>query len=113
MNDTTARCDKTIKGVISVTGKVVCRLSALLGERKMKMMDLARATGLSKTTVFQLYHEKATKIGLDVLAKICAALDCQPGDLLVYVPEGDKRTGNRRGGKPTGKGHRWEQGDTD
>ncbi|MGB9905282.1 MAG: helix-turn-helix domain-containing protein [Desulfotomaculales bacterium] len=72
-------------------GKVICRLSTLLGERKMKMLDLARATGLSKTTVFQLYHEKATKIGFDVLAKICAALGCQPGDLLVYVSDGDGR----------------------
>lgn len=69
-------------------GRIACRLSALLGERKWKMMDLARATGLSKTTIFQLYHEKTTRIDLDTIAKICEALGCQAGELLVYVPDG-------------------------
>lgn len=80
-----------------MTGRVVCRLSTLLGERKWKMMDLARATGLSKTTIFQLYHEKATRIDLDTVAKVCKALGCQVGDLLVFMPDSmdDQGTGHQ------------------
>lgn len=66
-----------------------CRLSAILGERRIKMSELARQTGLAKGTILGLYHERVRKVDYSVLEKICKALDCQPGDLLVYVPDED------------------------
>lgn len=60
-------------------------LSRLLGERKLKMADVARDTGISKTTLLALYHERAKGVTFEVLGKICVSLDCQPGDLLENV----------------------------
>ena len=51
----------------------------------MKMSHLAAAAGISKLTVAALYHEDAKGITFEVLGKICAALGCQPGELLEYV----------------------------
>ncbi len=66
---------------------IKCVLSTLLGARRMKMSELARATGLAKNTVHALYHDRVRKVDYGVLEKICKALGCQPGDLLVYVPD--------------------------
>ncbi|MCL6613829.1 MAG: helix-turn-helix transcriptional regulator [Firmicutes bacterium] len=66
---------------------IKCHLSRILGERKMKMSHLAAAAGISKMTVLSLYHEDAKGITFEVLGKLCAALRCQPGDLLEYVPD--------------------------
>ncbi|ACX53073.1 transcriptional regulator, XRE family [Ammonifex degensii KC4] len=64
-----------------------CKLSTLLGERRMKMSELARKTGLAKNTILALYHDRVRKVDYRVLEKICEALGCQVGDLLVYEPE--------------------------
>ncbi|MEW6573495.1 MAG: helix-turn-helix transcriptional regulator [Bacillota bacterium] len=74
--------------------RVSCRLSAIMGEKRLKMTDVVRGTGLGRTTVWNLYHDRATRIGFDVLAKLCRFLDCQPGDLLVYIPDEGKPKGN-------------------
>ena len=62
-------------------------LGRLLGERKMKMSELSRMTGISNNALSELYHEKTRGIQFDSLDKICKALRCAPGDLLEYVPE--------------------------
>jgi len=64
-----------------------CRLSTILGERRIKVSELMRRSGVSKATLLSLYHERAKGISFAVLEKICKALNCQPGDLLVYVPD--------------------------
>jgi len=65
---------------------IYCRLSTILGEKRMKMAELARKTGLAKGTVHTLYHDRVTKIDYRVLDKLCAVLDITPGDLLKYRP---------------------------
>ncbi|MCL5290571.1 MAG: helix-turn-helix transcriptional regulator [Firmicutes bacterium] len=62
-------------------------LSIILGSKRMKMSELAEMAGLNKNTVLNLYHDKSTRIEFEVLNKLCAALDCQPGDLFEYVPD--------------------------
>lgn len=62
-------------------------LSEILGRKRLKMSEFAEIAGLNKNTVLNLYHEKSTRIEFEVLNKLCAALDCQPGDLLEYIPE--------------------------
>lgn len=64
-------------------------LSRILGERRMKMTELAESAGVAKNTVLALYHEKAKGVTFEVLEKICTALDCQPGDLLENIPKND------------------------
>ncbi|HHY93827.1 MAG TPA: helix-turn-helix transcriptional regulator [Firmicutes bacterium] len=62
------------------------KLSTVLGERRLKMTDVARATGLARNTVLGLYHDRVQKVDYRVLDKLCEYLGCQVGDLLVYVP---------------------------
>lgn len=59
-----------------------CRLSRILGERRIKVSEFARQSGVARRTLWGLYHEKAKGITFDVLDKICRALEIQPGQLL-------------------------------
>lgn len=61
-------------------------LSKILGAQRVNMSELAETTGLSRNTIFLLYHEKTERIDFKTLNKLCAALKCQPGDLLEYIP---------------------------
>lgn len=63
-----------------------CHLSRLMGEHKMKVIDVARATGLHRNTVTLLYQETATRIEIDAIEKLCALFNCAVGDLFEYVP---------------------------
>lgn len=62
-------------------------LSKIMGMKRINMTEIARQTGLSRNTVFLLYHEKSERMDFTTLSKLCSALDCQPGDLLEYIPE--------------------------
>ncbi|MDN6286359.1 MAG: helix-turn-helix transcriptional regulator [Corynebacterium casei] len=64
-----------------------CHLARLMGEHKMKIVDVARETGLNRNTVTLLYKETAQRIDLDALAKLCQLFQCEVGDLLEYVLE--------------------------
>lgn len=62
-------------------------LSEILGRKRLKMSELSDLAGLNKNTVLNLYHDRSTRIEFQVLDKICAALDIQPGELLEWVPD--------------------------
>lgn len=62
-------------------------LSVRLGERRLKITELARQTGISRGTLTRLYHDEADRVDLDVLARLCAALGCTVADLLEYRAE--------------------------
>jgi putative transcriptional regulator len=66
---------------------VKCHLSKLLGEKKLKISDAVRDTGINRGTLTRLYHEQATRVELEVIGKLCAYFECEVGDLLEYVPE--------------------------
>ena len=67
--------------------KIKNNLSRLMGEKRMSMAEVHRLTGLSQSTVFNIYHDKATQIGFETIAKLCYALDCNVGDLFEYIPD--------------------------
>ncbi|TWX70424.1 helix-turn-helix domain-containing protein [Colwellia sp. C1TZA3] len=61
---------------------IKCHLARLMGERKMKVMDVARETGLNRNTVTLLYKETAQRIDLEAIDKLCGLFDCEVEDLL-------------------------------
>lgn len=61
---------------------IKCHLARLMGERKMKVMDVARETGLNRNTVTLLYKEKAQRVDFETIEKLCDLFDCDVGDLL-------------------------------
>jgi putative transcriptional regulator len=67
-----------------------CKLSTILGEKRLKMSDVVRETKLAKGTVHTLYHDRVQKVDYRVLDKLCSFLNCQPGDLLIFQPNDDE-----------------------
>lgn len=66
---------------------IKCHLSRMLGERKLKISDLARDTGLNRGTLTRLYHETAERVELEVLSALCGYLRCDLSELLEYIPD--------------------------
>jgi len=62
-------------------------LSRLLGERKEKIADLQRATGLARNTLSGLDREDTARVDLTTLDAICRHYGCSVGDVLEYVPD--------------------------
>jgi putative transcriptional regulator len=63
------------------------RLDRVLLERRMTLTELADRVGITVANLSILKTGKAKAVRLQTLAAICRELDCQPGDLLEYVPE--------------------------
>lgn len=62
-------------------------LDLLLVQRKMRLTELAEKVGITLANLSILKTEKAKAIRFSTLEAICAALDCQPGDILKYAPK--------------------------
>lgn len=59
----------------------------VLVQRKMKLTDLADRIGISVTNLSLLKTGKVKGIRFSTLEAICRELDCQPGDILEYIPD--------------------------
>ena len=66
---------------------IKCHLSRLMGERKLKIADVARDIEVNRGTITRLYQETATRVDLEVIDKLCGYLGCQVGDLLEFVAD--------------------------
>jgi putative transcriptional regulator len=63
------------------------RLDYVLLDKRMKLKDLAQATGLAVNNLSILKTNKARAIRFSTLNSLCKALNCSPGDLIEYVPD--------------------------
>ncbi|MEZ9331013.1 transcriptional regulator [Vibrio breoganii] len=61
--------------------KLKCNLSRILGERRMKISDLSRETGIHRNILTRIYNETATRVDLEVVAAICSNLEVTVGEL--------------------------------
>ena len=66
---------------------IKCHLSRLMGERKLKISDVARDTGLHRNTITLLYQETATRVDLDAINVLCKYFKVAVGELLEYVAD--------------------------
>ncbi len=66
---------------------IVINLDVMLAKRKKKLSELSDAVGITLANLSILKNQKAKAIRLSTLNDICAFLECQPGDLLEYVPD--------------------------
>jgi len=62
-----------------------------MGERKLRISDVARETGLSRKAVTLLYQETGTRVEFETLERLCGFLGCSVGELLEFVPDGERR----------------------
>jgi putative transcriptional regulator len=65
-----------------------CHLSTLMGRDKLRISEVARLTGLNRSTITALYKETATRIDLPAIEQLCRLFNCRVGDLLEYVQDG-------------------------
>ena len=63
-----------------------CHLSTLMGRDKLRITDVARLTGLNRSTLTALYRETATRVDLPTIEKLCALFRCGVGDLFEVSP---------------------------
>nr|WP_039053619.1 helix-turn-helix transcriptional regulator [Sphingobacterium sp. T2] len=67
--------------------KISIRLDQMMAKRKMSLNELSARVGITLSNLSILKNNKAKAIRLSTLAAICEALDCQPGDIIVYEEE--------------------------
>ena len=66
---------------------IIVNIDVMLAKRKMSVTELSEKLGITKANVSILKNGKAKAVKVETLNKLCAALDCQPGDLFEYVPD--------------------------
>jgi len=58
-----------------------------MGEKKLKIVDVARETGVNRGTITRLYHETASRVELETIDALCRYLDCGVGELFEFMDE--------------------------
>ena len=67
---------------------VIVNIDVLLAQRKMSVGDFADAVGITAANVAVLKNGRAKAIRFTTLEAICRVLECQPGDILAWEPDG-------------------------
>ena len=66
---------------------IVVNLDVMMAKRKMSLGALAQKVDITMANLSILKNNKARAVRFSTLEAICKALDCQPGDILEYVPD--------------------------
>jgi len=66
---------------------IIVRLDAIMVRRKMRLQELSEKVDISEANLSILKTGKARAIRFSTLESLCKVLECQPGDLLEFVPE--------------------------
>lgn len=81
---------------------IVVNLDVMMAKRKIGLTELAGKVDMTLANLSILKNNKAKAVRFSTLEAICEALDCQPGDILEYVPEKNNEEdigGGNYGGK--------------
>ncbi len=72
-------------------GEIIINIDVMLAKRKMSVTELSERVGITLPNISVLKNGKAKAIKISTLAKLCKALDCQPGDILEYRPADESK----------------------
>ncbi len=64
-------------------------LSKLMGEKRITITEVAKSTGMSASTISNLYNEKVKRLDFDTLEKLCEFFNCNIQDIIEYIPNKD------------------------
>ena len=70
---------------------IIVNLDVMLAKRKMRSNELAERIGITTANLSILKTGKAKAIRFSTLEMICEILDCQPGDIMEYIEEENKK----------------------
>lgn len=65
-------------------------LDVMMAKRRISLTELSQRVGITMANLSILKTGKARAIRFDTLESICHVLECQPGDILEYIPEADE-----------------------
>ena len=69
---------------------IVLRLDRMLADRKMSLNELSEHVGVSNVNLSRIKTGKVSGVRFSTLNAICKALNCQPGDILEYIPDSEE-----------------------
>ncbi len=72
---------------------IIVNLDVMMAKRKMSLGELSQRVDVTMANLSILKNNKAKAVRFSTLEAICKALDCQPGDILEYVPDGEEEKG--------------------
>ncbi len=67
---------------------IMVNLDVMMAKRKMSLIELSQRVDITLANLSILKNNKARAVRFSTLEAICKALNCQPGDILEYVPDG-------------------------
>ena len=70
---------------------IVVNLDVMMAKRKMSLGELAQKVDITMANLSILKNNKARAVRFSTLEAICKALDCQPGDILEFVPDREEK----------------------
>ena len=68
-------------------GQIILRLDRVMADRKISLKELSEKVGVTNVNLSKIKTGKISAIRFSTLEAICEALDCQPGDILEYIPD--------------------------
>ena len=68
---------------------IIINLDVMMAKRKIGLTELSKEVDITMANLSILKNNKAKAVRLSTLDAICKTLDCQPGDILEYVPDGE------------------------
>lgn len=60
-------------------------LSAIMGAKRIKIYELEKISGISRSTITRLYYNQTNTVSFNTIENVCKALNCTPGDLFEVV----------------------------
>ena len=72
---------------------IIVNLDVMMAKRKMSLGELSQRVDVTMANLSILKNNKARAVRFSTLEAICKALNCQPGDILEYVPDNDTENG--------------------
>ncbi|MBQ8432446.1 MAG: helix-turn-helix transcriptional regulator [Clostridia bacterium] len=66
---------------------IVVNLDVMMARRKMSLNELSEKVGITLANLSVLKNNRAKAVRFSTLDALCKALDCQPSDILEYLPE--------------------------
>jgi len=71
-----------------------CHLARVMGDKRLKIVDVARDTGINRGTITRMYHDQAERVELEVLDVLCRYLEVEIGELYEFLDESDENRGS-------------------
>ncbi|MCR5207787.1 MAG: helix-turn-helix transcriptional regulator [Eubacterium sp.] len=70
-------------------GKIILRLDRVMADRKIGLNELSEKVGVANVNLSKLKNGHVSAVRFSTLEALCEALNCQPGDILEYQPDGE------------------------